>query len=428
MRRAKAASMFSLGLSVSLVFLLSSSTLLFAGQSFLRAAAETNVNQRYTIESVSIAGVKVENAKIPLSLRRRMTALVGERCDTTMLEDLAGDLRRQLHFQAVNHHLSKGSEPGRIRVNFDVIRKDVGFDLSVPKFLYSSSQGWTGEVDASTHVREHEFTVGAINNGDTLPERFSGVTARYEDSRVGSDRVRFGIAFENLHEQWSDQARAAATGEAELYRTRRNIAPELTVAVAKNVTVSAGMSFEQLDSQSANTRSANALTGEIHYGSKIEGGTAQQMVDAKYSVRVGVPKLGSDYSYSRHMVTLRYEVKSGRQSASDEFLGGMAEGDAPLFERFVLGNSSTLRGWDAAAIAPLGANRVAHNSLTWGYQMGEGTAEVFYDAGALWRTGRPAPMRHSLGLGYRQKMFFMTMAFPITEGRMSPVFMAGMIY
>ena len=131
-----------------------------AGQSFLRAAAESNVNQRYTIESVSIAGVRIENAKLPPSLRQRLNGLVGERCDVATLEDLAADLRRELHLQAVNHHLSKGSEPGQIRVNFDVVKKDVAFDVSVPKFLYSSAQGLSGEVDASTQVRQHELHGG----------------------------------------------------------------------------------------------------------------------------------------------------------------------------------------------------------------------------------------------------------------------------
>ncbi len=94
----------------------------------------------------------------------------------------------------------------------------------------------------------------------------------------------------------------------------------------------------------------------------------------------------------------------------------------------VLGSSSTLRGWDRYAIDPLGGTRIVHNSLTWGYQLGEGTAEVFYDAGAFWNGSRPSPLRHSLGARYRQGIFFMTMAFPVIEGRIAPVFMAGMNY
>jgi outer membrane protein assembly factor BamA len=134
------------------------------------------------------------------------------------------------------------------------------------------------------------------------------------------------------------------------------------------------------------------------------------------------------------MISLRYEVKSGRQSAADEFTAGSLSGNAPMFERFVLGNSSTLRGWNRYAIDPLGADRIVHNSLTYGYQLGERTVEVFYDCGMLWNTGnstnsaRAAQPRHSLGVGYKQGVFILALAFPVIEGKVAPVLMAGMNY
>src|SRR4051812_21858792 len=92
----------------------------FADQAFLRAAADTNVNQRYTIESVSIGGVQVERAKLPSSLRKRLSAMVGARCDMAAIGDLAAELRRELHLRSVSQHLAKGSLPDRIRVNFEI--------------------------------------------------------------------------------------------------------------------------------------------------------------------------------------------------------------------------------------------------------------------------------------------------------------------
>ena len=68
-------------------------------------------------------------------------------------------------------------------------------------------------------------------------------------------------------------------------------------------------------------RSANAATVDVTWGHKTEGETAQQTVNAKYSLRMGLHGLGSDYSYSRHVVSLRYEVRSGRQTATDELTG-----------------------------------------------------------------------------------------------------------
>ena len=118
---------------------------------------------------------------------------------------------------------------------------------------------------------------------------------------------------------------------------------------------------------------------------------------------------------------------------SNEFMAGSIAGDAPFFDRFVLGSSSTLRGWNRYQIDPVGGDRVVHDEITYGHRMGEGTAEGFYDAGVLWNSdtgpaNRAAKLRHSLGVGYKQGIFTLTMAFPVRNGRIEPVFMAGMNY
>jgi outer membrane protein assembly factor BamA len=174
-------------------------------------------------------------------------------------------------------------------------------------------------------------------------------------------------------------------------------------------------------------RSANSATLDVHYGHKIEGGI-QQQIDGKYSLKIATRALGSTYAYARHMISARYEAKSGRHTVSNEFIGGSIAGQAPFFDRFVLGSSSTLRGWDRYEIDPLGGSRVVHNELTYGYRVNEGTVEGFYDTGALWQSDRPARLRHSLGVGYRQGIFVLTLAFPVRNGRIDPVFMAGMNY
>jgi len=414
--------------------LLSIPASLSAGQDFVRAAAETNVNQRYLIESVSVAGVQVdewEDGKLPQDLRSQIKSLVGARCDMNIIGSLGEQLRKELHLRAVREHLSKGSSPDRVRVNFEVIRKEIAFDLSVPKFLYNSKQGWTGEVDASTRVHSNVFSAGILSNGDDLTERFAGITGRYENTHVGTSYVRFGVGVEAYHEQWNAATREALPANTmELYRSRINIAPEFTFVVAKPVTVSFGASFERMETGNHNTpfRQANAATGEIRFGRKFEGDDLQQEVDARYSLRLAARGLGSDYGYARHKLTVRYSVKSGKQSASSELTAGAIEGNAPLFERFVLGSSSTLRGWNRYEIDALGGSRMAHNTVTYGYRFGEGTGEVFYDCGSLWQNGDPAKLRQSAGVGYRQGIFVLTMAFPLRDARPMPVFMVGMNY
>ena len=429
--------MFSTSVRLALLavpILLCGPASLRAGQAFLRAASESNVNQRYVIESVTIAGVKVDELtgdKFTPELRAQFKSLVGAHCDMTMLGSLGDQLKKELHLRSVREHLSKGTSPDHIHVNFEVVRKDFGFDLSVPKFLYHSKQGWTGGVEASTRYKNHILTAGILSNGDDLTERFAGLTARYEDTKLGSSRLRFGVGFETYHEQWN-QATIDVQPKSgiDLYRTRLNLAPEFTFIVAKPLTVSFGASLERLEVEAPGvySRNANAITGEIHYGRKFEGSTIQQEVDARYRLRSAGKPLGSDYNYTRHKLLVRYAVKSGKQSASSEFTAGVVDGAAPLFERFVLGSSSTLRGWNRYEIDALGGNRMAHNSLTYGYRIGEGTTEVFYDSGALWQSGEAAKIRHSLGVGYRQGIFVLTMAFPVRDGRIMPVFMIGMNY
>jgi outer membrane protein assembly factor BamA len=151
-------------------------------------------------------------------------------------------------------------------------------------------------------------------------------------------------------------------------------------------------------------------------------------VEGNYSLRVATHALGSTYSYARHLVSMRYEAKSGKHTVSSEFLGGTIVGQAPFFDRFVLGSSSTLRGWDRYEMDPLGGSRLFHNELTYGYRVADGTVEWFYDAGSLWQSDRAAILRHSVGVGYKQGIFVLAVAFPVREGRIEPVFMAGMNY
>lgn len=128
------------------------------------------------------------------------------------------------------------------------------------------------------------------------------------------------------------------------------------------------------------------------------------------------------------MISFKYEATSGRHVAADEFTAGAIVGDAPFFDRFVLGSSSTLRGWDRFLLDPLGGNRVVHNEVSYGYRIGPGAVEGFYDAGAIWQSGGPAVVRHSVGVGYKQGIFVIATALPVRDGRIEPVFIAGMNY
>ena len=312
--------------------LLSAAATLTAGQALLREAAETNVNQRYLIESVSFSGVeldRLESAKIPPTLRERLNSLVGQRCDMAALEELSAQIRRQLHFRTVSQRLLRGSAPDRIRVDFEGVRGEPGFSVSLPKFLYNSDLGWTGEVDAAMNVKNNKFTFGLVSNGDDLIERFSGVTARFESQALGTNKLHASVVFDDYHELWNPATEEAAAGTGlDLYRSRWSVSPQLTVAAAGPLAVSFGFSFGQTDSGSAaiGARSVNAATLDIRYERKIEGGflgleTVQQRIEGDYSLRLATRAIGSDYAYARHMISVKYEAISGRNVATDEFTG-----------------------------------------------------------------------------------------------------------
>jgi len=121
---------------------------------------------------------------------------------------------------------------------------------------------------------------------------------------------------------------------------------------------------------------------------------------------------------------VRYSLTHGKHSVADDLTGGLLTGNAPLFERFVLGNSWSLRGWNKNDIDPIGGNRMLNNSVEYRY----GALEVFYDTGAVWNSGTAATTRNSVGTGIREGLFTLAVAFPLKDGRTDPVFMLGMNY
>ena len=395
----------------------------------VQLAALENVNARYVVESVEIAG---QFTRTPSrELRDHLQSLVGARFNPGELSELASRLRSELHLRSVTPHVLRGSAPDQIRLVFETERRVAEFDVSVPKFLYHSKQGWSGELDASTTVAHQRFQFGLVSDGDELIERFAGINALYENQRLGSSRAKFRFLFESFHEQWNRATlQALGPGQPGLYRERRNYQPELAFAVAGSWALTLGASFEQLQMQQpANTwDAANALTASLGYHHAVESGELPQSVDAVYGLRIGTRALGGDFGYHKHRLHGRYQIAHNRQTLDDDFTAGYIAGRAPLFERFVLGTSSLLRGWNRYEIDPLGGARLAHNSIEYGYRTNAGTAQVFYDMGALWNAGDTAHVRHSVGCSFRKGVFLMAVAIPLREARIDPVFMVGMNY
>jgi hypothetical protein len=365
-----------------------------------------------------------QDGKLSPSLRKEIAGLIGEKLNPGMLEELGRRIRKEFRARTVEHRVLRGKSPEYVQVVFEIKLRPARFDVSVPKLLYSSKQGWSGALEATASIGHNGFTFGGISDGDELAERFTGVVARYENNRLGADWLRFRFQYENYQQQWSPATeRAVSTG---LYRGRQNIEPEITFVLAKPLTLSVGASFQQMQNQFVGgpSEAANALISTLKYHRRFEGTDSQHDLDGGYSLRAATKVLNSDFAYARHRVHVRYMMTRGKNVLIDELAGGMIAGRAPMFERFVLGNASTLRGWNKFELDPRGGNRVAHNSVEYRY----GAFQVFYDTGAVWDRNEAAVVRHSAGLGLRQGIFSVALAFPLREGRIEPIVMMGMNY
>ncbi|HUO30403.1 MAG TPA: BamA/TamA family outer membrane protein [Bryobacteraceae bacterium] len=406
------------------------SSLLFAGS----PEQQMNVNTRYTVESVEVAG---DNQAISGSLRSELTRLVGEKLNPAALDDLAARMRRELHVRAVTHHLLRGQTPEHVRVVFDVRGLPAKFEASVPKLVYRTDAGFSGLLAGTATVGWQALTFGVVSDGDDLAERYSGVVARYEDKHLGSDRVSFRLDFSSYHEQWNGatvtalQQPTAENDTSWTYRSRDNIEPLVTFVLLKGtpglMDLTLGTSFERLQPEFAAARpeSANAMVTTLRYHRRLEGsGANQQQWDAGYSLRAATNLLGSDFAYARHQGDVGYVYSWGHSQIQDSLTAGVITGRAPLFERFMLGNSTLLRGWNRFDLDPLGGDRMVHNSVEYRYRL----LDIFYDSGAIWDQGQAAVLRHAAGVGIRQNGLYAALAFPIKEGHIEPIFMVGMNY
>ena len=409
--------------------------LLFAGTQ----DSDINVNTRYTVDTVTVAGKgwktdlvsdQSQNQKMSAGLRKDLAALIGRKLNPSALDSLAGRLKKELAAREVSHRVLRGDSPDHVRVEFEVkqYRGEVGANFT--KLVYNSKQGWSADGGVDVTVLQNSFRFGMTSDGDSLDERNAGISARYENKHVGTDRVNLKFEFDSYHDQWNSSTLAAlgAGGSKETsdaYRTRQNFQPAVTIALAKPLTLEVGASFERFGEQypAAHTEASDAMVATLRYHRRLEGSDNQQDLDASYSLGAATRILGSDFVYTSHTWGGRYQFTHGKHVLSDAFTGGAITGRAPLDDRFVMGNSIYLRGWNKYEIDPLGGNRMVHNTVDYHY----GLFRIFYDTGAIWDEGQGAVPRHSLGVGLRESVFTLAVAFPMRSGHVEPVFMMGVI-
>jgi hypothetical protein len=216
---------------------------------------------------------------------------------------------------------------------------------------------------------------------------------------------------------------------AQAYRARIAVDPRVSVALTRDVWVTSGVSTSELKALDDGRPSerANAFVVGVGYrrSSRTTDGDddddRRQELEGSYELRAGLEALASDLDYRRHAARARYRVATGRTTFIADFRGGHITGRAPLFERFSLGDSATLRGWNKYDLAPAGARRMWHQSVEFRYR----AFAYFLDAGALWDDGLDHTVRLGTGIGFHTDRSFLTFGFPLNADTVSATFMIG---
>ncbi len=399
--------------------------------------SDLNVNSRYTIESIHFAGPR--EYKLSTPALEEIRHLVGAKVSSEALDRLALRIRGELRAHDVTFKLTRGALPESVRVLIQVDRAGGSFDASVPAFSYNSALGFTGTGQLTSTIGPNTFIIRALRDNDSLVERFAGVEAKYQRLAFANGRISLGFEFDGYQDQYAPQTLAALASDsrpsslgAGAYGSRLNFEPSATFVLAEPLTLTVGLSFEQLNNlpTAARSESANAVINTLRYHQRWGGsGDSTQELDAGYSLRAATTLLATNLAYTRHVARLKYNYTSRIQSVEVTVIAGAIYGQAPLFERFALGDSTLLRGWNKYDLDPLGGNRVAYGSVTYGYHV----MRVFYDTGSVWDQGKSPELKESVGIGVSSSLgvlekgaFLVALAFPLRQGHITPVVIAGM--
>lgn len=404
--------------------------LLLSGTRAAAQAPDPNINSRYVVESVGLSPAQ----SLPLSrtLRNDLGKLVGAKLNQTLLDSLRERVKQETGARLVRQKLTRGEKPDTVRVTFEVRYGKRNVDVNIPKLAYLSREGWSAGAELEANFSGNTAAFGYINDGDELVERFAGIRGRFEQKDLIEGRVGLRFDAQSYREEWNEATLNAfgpdgLAGKGEvpgIYRTRTNFEPAVTVRLAGPLTWISGMSFQRMEIQypAAHFQDANAVVQTLRLRQQWRGSGISQSLEADYNLRAAAKSLGSDYSYSRNSFDAAYRLTSGRHTVTLRGGGGIISGTAPLFERFVAGNLTVLRGWSKYDLTPVGASRLGYGTADYRYRI----FNAFYDAGAAWSRDTPAQARQSVGFGVKTRTFFLALAFPLHSGNPTPLLMAGL--
>jgi hypothetical protein len=382
-----------------------------------------NVNERYVVESVEIAGK--DASKVSKVLSDDAQKLAGQKYSEKSANDIAARIRNELgESHGVDLRVEKGTKPETVKVVFKIVR---AWSISAESWIggtYHSKEGFNGYVKFGMPYKSSSFSIGMTSSSDYFLERYTGYTLGYENKKLGTNRVHLKLDFETYHQSFNAATHTALEQRPDvpgIYRARQNFAPSISVDVAKNLTISIGLSFQRLQFQfpSLHTETAYAGTANIQYHPTLPSFSGyDQKLNAAYDLRTATRVLDSDFVYTRHLLSATYTLSKKKSALYATVLTGFTSRNSPLFERIQIGNSYALRGWNKFDVAPLGGTRVAYGSLEYWNR----SFFTYYDVGSVWDSKQSSGVKHSLGFGYAPKWFgAFSLAFPVRLNHVEPV-------
>ena len=392
---------------------------------------DDNINARYIVEEARITGVPDDELTQPL--RDDLQALVGKRLDSGDADRFQERLESELPRYDISRRIRRGSEVGRIRLQYEASKKELPAWLNfVPlkaNGLFHSEQGWGSYLDLGIGDENIRFTpIVAIDNADDLVEEYSGWGLRFETRKLGTRRLGASLEWSRFDQDWRAPTLATLATRPDIpgpYDTRSTISPLLKFAFTPELSIAAGVSISELEPLLPATTSqmANAAVASLEFNRRWkESSDARHHVEGSFGVRAGSRELESDLAYTRYLGQGSYRFDFGRHHVQAIGMAGSITGHPPLFERFTLGDSSTLRGWDKYEIAPAGADRMFYSSVEYRYT---GLA-LFLDIGSVWDDNTQKQVRVSTGVGFHAGPTFFVVGFPLNTDNLSAVFTMGL--
>jgi outer membrane protein assembly factor BamA len=429
--------------------------LIFEAKTLADYISKNDANARYTVESVQIEGIP--RSKVSDPLYADMQTMVGKSFDSIETQKLVFRLQFELRIDgedvyAVSKKIRRGTMPDRVQIQFHVEKPANSYGFSFNNPGYHSKQGFSVHNVETGYQRRDlgRIAFHVRNDANELLERQAGIGFSYSN-RI--DHLKFKIDYSSLRAQWTPETQLASSQNPTIpgiYRLRDTLAPSAEFNVSKNLKIGGGVSFSELQLQDPvpHFQKANTVDGSFSYARNL--GDSHQ-INGSYSIETAARSIGSDFVYTRHWWTGEYsfDPSAGQKTVSAGFfgvqpanqfklsvLGGRITGNAPLFERFSLGNIQTLKGWNKFDISPLGGSRAVQFEASYRHTW----LSFFYDTGTVWDQGQAITFRHSVGvtttlafanlkicrtLGFLNPICWpITVGVPVRRSNVEPIFAA----